>query len=634
MSIINGAGLKAFRSQFTHGTAYAIAEIIDNSIQWKRPEVDCEINIILLERGVKGNWRLDDVIITDNGLGMSYEAIEACLNFGGGQNHGPAVDGRLGKFGLGLPYSSCSQTNEYHVYSWENKENIFTTFRDHNKFGYNDPVVAEPIDKLKSIPSFYSELLPSINSYESGTVVHWKNCDKLDVAQPKTLINHINLSLGRIYRHFIGKGVNIKYEVYRTADNKKFDKINELSRPIGIFDPMFLMNDTILPGKYGKEATNVPWGGINNSGVHEFDFIEKTNDKEIKHHFVIKYSIAKPEIQDIGGGTDLGSYYKKAIGISLVRAKRELRQSHFDFQFPNGQGDPRHRWWSVEVLFNPISDDLLNVNANKTDASNFRYISSDDYTEMESNGLVAERTRLRHELSKKIDHAIKSMFKELTDRQAGKRGNKIPCPKCKKKTFSDGKCEDQICGYTNDKCPIHGTKLINGRCLTCDKTPEIPMCILHKVALVDGKCPKCKDEVHILSKEEKEELAIILKNTYPEIKDDQEAISRTIDWYANSNKKYFIVFTDLKAPSIFINPIDFQQKFWIIEVNTRHPFYEFYMQEIIDNGIQDELDPLLLFIASWVESEVKDYSNSSILERFRASFGLSLMDIIANWNKD
>ena len=58
------------------------------------------------------------------------------------------------------------------------------------------------------------------------------------------------------------------------------------------------------------------------------------------------------------------------------------------------------------------------------------------------------------------------------------------------------------------------------------------------------------------------------------------------------------------------------------------------MHDIIQNGSQDDLDPLLLFIASWVESEVKDYTNSSILERFRSSFGVSLMDIIANWKQD
>ena len=48
-SIINGAGLNSLRSQFNAGTTYAIAEIIDNSIQWKRSDVDCDINIVLIE---------------------------------------------------------------------------------------------------------------------------------------------------------------------------------------------------------------------------------------------------------------------------------------------------------------------------------------------------------------------------------------------------------------------------------------------------------------------------------------------------------------------------------------------------------------------------------------------------------
>ena len=226
------------------------------------------------------------------------------------------------------------------------------------------------------------------------------------------------------------------------------------------------------------------------------------------------------------------------------------------------------------------------------------------------------------------------MFKIITDRAIGKRGAKLTCPSCKKKTFSDGKCEDQICGFTDVKCPIHGTKLINGKCITCAKTPEIPMCIIHKVPLVEDTCPKCPKRTNALTKEEKAELVKILKSIYPEIKDDNDAIERTLEWFVQSNKKHFIVFTDLKSSSIFINPITFQDKFVIIEVNVKHPFYEHFMKEILENDEQDELVPLLLFIASWVESELKDYSNSEVLERFRGSFGNNLMDVIANWRKD
>jgi hypothetical protein len=631
MSIINGAGLNSFRSQFTHGTAYAIAEIIDNSIQWKRPDLDCDINIVLIERGKSGTWKLDEIIISDNGLGMTKNAIETCLNFGGGQNHGVAVNGRLGKFGLGLPYSSCSQCTNYHVFSWEKRDKIYTTFRDHSKYQSNDPVEPEPVETIKNLPAvFENTLIPELINYSSGTIVQWKDCDRLDVAQSKTLINHINLSLGRMYRHFIGKGVHIRFIVYRTSDNKKFERVTDLCNPLVIFDPMFLMHNTILPGIYGKEATNVIWGGDNGTGEHNFDFVEKKIGGEVTHNFKIRYSIAKQEIQDLGGGTELGKYYKKTQGISLVRANRELRQFHFEFPFPNGNADQVHRWWSIEFLFEPISDEILLVNANKTDAGNFRYLDSVDYLELEQNGMVAESIKLRHEISKKIDFAIKAMYKLLKDRQIGKR-TKIICPSCKKKTFIDGKCENPECGFTDDKCPIHGTKLVNGKCITCAKTPDLPMCMIHKVPLVNDKCPICPDRLCELNPEEKAQLVKILKSDYPEIRDNNDAIERTINWFVQSNRKHFIIFTDLKSSSIFINPVNFQDKFVIIEVNIKHPFYDQFIREIIDNDQDDQLTPLLLFIASWVESELKDYSNADVLERFRSSFGNNLMDVIANW---
>ena len=105
MSIINGAGLNAFRSQFTAGTTYALAEVIDNSIQWKQKNKSAEINIVFIES--QPGLHVREIFIIDNGVGMDKETIYSCLDFGGGRNHGTTEDGRLGKFGLGLPYSSC-----------------------------------------------------------------------------------------------------------------------------------------------------------------------------------------------------------------------------------------------------------------------------------------------------------------------------------------------------------------------------------------------------------------------------------------------------------------------------------------------------------------------------------------------
>lgn len=629
-SIINGAGLNSLRSQFNAGTTYAIAEIIDNSIQWKRSDVDCEINIVLIEYASKGsNWKLDEILIVDNGVGMDKQTIEVCLNFGGGKNHGTEENGKLGKFGLGLPYSSCSQSPNYHVFSWEDRDSLYKVHRDHSKYKSNEPVVAEIVEKLNDLPDYIYECIPEVKSYKSGTIVNWKSCDKLDVSQAKTLINHINQKLGRIYRHYINNGVKINFIVLRTTDRKHFDKVNDLCNPIGVFDPMFLMTNTILPIPYNNVSTNIPWGGNNGSGEKIIEFKEEVLGG-IKIHLIrLRFSLVKSDIQLLGGNTEIGDkFYKKAQGISLVRANRELKLGNFDFEYPNGTSDPRHRWWSIEVLFEPISDDIMGVTANKLDALNFRYLNSGDFIELEQNGLIDQRTRLRHELSIEIDKAIKEMFKIIKDRGRGLR-SKIKCSNCGEQSFIDGKCDN--CGYTSDVCDKHGIKLNNGKCFLCEKTPDLPMCLIHKIQLENDKCPKCPERIKDLTDDETKELVKILKEDYPEIKDDPDSIERIINWFTQSNRKHFIIFTDLRSSSIFINHHDFQDKFIIIEVNTKHPFYTNFIENIIKEDEIENLTPLLLFIASWIETEKKDYSNSEILERFRSSFGTNLMEVIANW---
>ena len=63
---LSGAGLNSLRYQTTFGTVGAIAEIVDNSIQWKQKKKDVDINIIFIER----DGAVDEVLISDNGVGM------------------------------------------------------------------------------------------------------------------------------------------------------------------------------------------------------------------------------------------------------------------------------------------------------------------------------------------------------------------------------------------------------------------------------------------------------------------------------------------------------------------------------------------------------------------------------------
>lgn len=636
MSIINGAGLNAFRSQFTAGTTYALAEIIDNSIQWKTPEKDCEINIILIES--QPSWWLREIIISDNGIGMDEDTLLSCLDFGGGKNHSYTVDGQLGKFGLGLPYSSCSQSPNYHVYSWQKKGDYKHTYRNHNEYQPYQPVERNKVSKLSELPKKITDAYPQLVSQESGTVVYWKDCDKLDVKQSKTLIKHIEENLGRIYRHFINRGVNINFIVYKDFGDK-LQKDHSISRPIRVFDPLFLMENTCLPGDAGKIPTSQIWGGKNGTGEEIIEFEEKSDDGDIvKHEIKLRYSIAKIETQkpggsSDGGGNDIGQYYKKATGISLVRENRELKLDNFGFQFPNSN-EVINRWWSIEVSFKRISDEILGVNANKLDAKNFRYLSSEDKLEIEKDGVLDPTSELRAILSRRIEDSYNSMYKEIKARGKGQRTvYKCPAQNCGQNTFSSGICSS--CGYTSNHCTIHTDEPLNslGDCPICAKFRPLDMCIFHKIPMNKDGCPKCQTKRPPLKESEKQELISLLED-YKEFENNPNAIERTINWFQQSNNNHFMVFTDLKNPATFIDHHSFQgDKFVIIEVNISHPFYDQFFSKILEDNDNNNITPLLLFIASWVDTEMNDYSNTDTLTRFRTKFGVNLMDIIANWSK-
>ena len=59
---LTGAGLRTMRSVPNFGTVGALAEIIDNSIQWRVPNKTCNINVVLIEKG--SGKTVKDVIIT------------------------------------------------------------------------------------------------------------------------------------------------------------------------------------------------------------------------------------------------------------------------------------------------------------------------------------------------------------------------------------------------------------------------------------------------------------------------------------------------------------------------------------------------------------------------------------------
>ena len=640
---LTGSGLNSMRSIPTFGTIGAIAEIVDNSIQWKT-EKDVDINIIFIQK----DGGVEDILIIDNGKGMGLdpkgrEIIDFCLLFGGGTNHGASTG--LGKFGIGLPYGCCSQSSEYHIFSWQEKNKIKHKMRNHNDYSPEDQVIDKPFEVISSFPKYFTNYLPELVSYNSGTIVQWKNCDKLTYKRAVTLINHLEHKLGRIYRHFIGNGININFKAYNQPDGNYPIPIDDLCKEISKMDPLFLDTGTIAPSPHDQVPSSEPFG--------KEEIVEFKDSKGITHEFKIRASLAKKDIQmpncSPGGNTPIGKLYGTVQGISLVRGNRELKLSHFDFRFPNGSADQRHRWWKVEVLFEAISDQILDVNANKTDAQHFRFISDDDQQDSS-----VDYIKLRYILSAKVQNLIDLMWKEIlfrvTECKENKNSKVQKCPYCHQNTLVNGKCQNEDCGESVSTCQFDGheeIKLINGVCPSCENISTAITCPIHKVHYDEnGNCNECsKNTTSPLTEDEEDELINLLES-FREFNGDKVSIKSLIEWFVKSNKKHFVIFVSNPTnPDQLFEIKSEPGKFEIIIVNKNHPFYETHigpLRDIVNSGTQFEtendydmqaaLDSLILFIITWASTETASTTDKPIIRRFRNRFGTNLNENLEIWN--
>lgn len=145
----------------------SVADIIDNSIDAKATKIDIYSDP-LIEKPYYA--------FLDNGLGMTYKQLINAMIFGSDRTN--KVDNQLdlGRFGLGLKSASLSQCRELIVISKVHDEinamsyNLDVIERDND---WNLIILDK--DELDDLP-IYNKLL----SYDSGTLVIWRNFDKLE----------------------------------------------------------------------------------------------------------------------------------------------------------------------------------------------------------------------------------------------------------------------------------------------------------------------------------------------------------------------------------------------------------------------------------------------------------------------
>ena len=95
-----------------------------------------------------------------------------------------------------------------------------------------------------------------------------------------------------------------------------------------------------------------------------------------------KSSIPWPKSYSKAGNAPWGKHADRNKGVSIVRARRELELrsclgKHYE---------PEERWWSVEVEFDPILDEIFGVVNNKQHAHAFVSGASVDWEEIADPG--------------------------------------------------------------------------------------------------------------------------------------------------------------------------------------------------------------------------------------------------------
>jgi len=315
----------ATRDSGYKGTESAIAEIVDNSLQAAANQVT--ITVAVLDEVSDHPLR---VAVLDDGCGMDKKTLRQALRFGGSSRFNDRTG--LGRYGMGLPNSSLSQARRVDVYTWRKPGSAIYSYLDVDEIAQGT-MTEIPEPRAAALPKWVGKL-----ESESGTLVVWTRCDRLDHRRISTIARKLAPPLGRIFRYYLWDGVSV------LINGVKVEPV----------DPLYLHHGSADPGAqlYGKpieypvEARGAD-GTVEGTGKVVVTFSELP--------VRAWHQLSNEEKRQLG--------VINGAGVSVVRANREIDFGWFFMG--NKRRENYDDWWRCEIRFDPILDEAFGITHTK-----------------------------------------------------------------------------------------------------------------------------------------------------------------------------------------------------------------------------------------------------------------------------
>ena len=312
--------IQATRDTGYRSLAFALAELVDNSLDAQAKSID--ISITEEKRARK---REITIAVLDDGTGMDKASLWRSLRFGGSERFNGR--GSFGRYGMGLPNSSVSQAPRVDVYTWTRGASPLRAYLDVGEIAEKRGAgVREP--RRTRLP----ESVP--RNSESGTLVQWSRCDRLRFKKASTLIRKIRRPLGRMYRLALKRGVTIS--------------IN--GEPIDPVDPLFRAQVEGLPGTCEPYGDPLHYSVRLPDGATSVVSVRFTELPVSRWHGLSNPTKHRSGIVGGAGMSVLRGGREIAYGWHLFGAKR---REHYD------------DWWRCELRFDPDLDELFGITSSK-----------------------------------------------------------------------------------------------------------------------------------------------------------------------------------------------------------------------------------------------------------------------------